>query len=72
MDYVGHVLSQQGLSVDPTKITTIQQWPVPRNFKEVCSFLGLAGYYWRFIRNYAMIASPLTDLLRHDSYSWTP
>ncbi|XP_019236013.1 PREDICTED: uncharacterized protein LOC109216327 [Nicotiana attenuata] len=71
VDYLGHVLSQQGLSVDPAKIATIQQWLVPRNVREVRSFLGLAGYYRRFIRHYTMIASPLTDLLRHDSYSWT-
>ncbi|WMV35101.1 hypothetical protein MTR67_028486 [Solanum verrucosum] len=47
-------------------------WPAPRNIKKVRSFLGLASYYRRFIRNYAMLASPLTDLLCTDSYSWTP
>ncbi|XP_070046634.1 putative mitochondrial protein AtMg00860 [Nicotiana tabacum] len=70
VDYLGHVLSQQGLSVDPAKVAIVQQWPAPWNVREVRSFLGLTGYYRRFIRHIAMIASPLTDLLRHDSYSW--
>lgn len=45
MEYLGHVLSNQGLSVDPCKIVAVQQWPVPKNVKDVHSFLGLTGYY---------------------------
>ncbi|XP_070015850.1 putative mitochondrial protein AtMg00860 [Nicotiana tabacum] len=71
IDYLGHVVSEKGLSVDPTKIQAILQWPVPRNVKEVRSFLGLAGYYRRFIRQYASIASPITDLLRKETFKWT-
>lgn len=71
VDYLGHVISIQGLSVDPLKISAIQQWPVPRNVKQVRSFLGLAGYYRRFIHHYAAIAGALTDLLRMVPFAWT-
>lgn len=70
VEYLRHVISQQGLSVDSSKITTIQQWPPPKNVKEVRSFLGLASYYCRFIHHYASIAGPLTDLLRKESFRW--
>ena len=60
--YLGHMISKQGLSVDSSKIATILQWPQPKNVKEVCSFLGLAGYCRRFIHHYESIAQPLTDL----------
>ncbi|KAG9447555.1 hypothetical protein H6P81_013683 [Aristolochia fimbriata] len=70
VDYLGHIICQHGLAVDPSKISTIQQWPQPKNVREVRSFLGLAGYYRRFIRHYAQIASPLTDLLRKDAFLW--
>ncbi|KAH0716239.1 hypothetical protein KY285_007584 [Solanum tuberosum] len=71
VDYLGHVISKQGLSVDPIKISAIREWPPPRNVKQVRSFLGLAGYYRRFIHHYAAIAGPLTDLLRMVPFAWT-
>ncbi|KAL4308599.1 hypothetical protein GQ457_01G021920 [Hibiscus cannabinus] len=69
--YLGHIISAQGFYVDPKKIASICQWPQPQTVKEVRNFLGLARYYGRFIRNYAMIASPLTNLLRKDAFNWT-
>ena len=71
MGYLGHIISKDGLSVDPDKITVIQQWPTPRSVKDVKGFLGLARYYRRFIRNYAQIAGLLTNLLCKDAYCWT-
>lgn len=56
VDYLGHVISAKGLSVDPAKIISIQQWPTPRVVKDIRSFLGLSGYYQRFIHHYAAIA----------------
>ncbi|KAJ0441335.1 putative nucleotidyltransferase, Ribonuclease H [Helianthus annuus] len=68
--YLGHIISSKGVAVDPEKILTIQQWPTPRNVKHIRSFLGLTGYYRCFIKNYASIGGPLTDLLRKDAFSW--
>lgn len=65
------MISAEGLSVDPAKIQAILQWPIPKNVKEVRSFLGLAGYYRRFIRQYAAIVGPLTDLLRKKPFKWS-
>ncbi|WMV51995.1 hypothetical protein MTR67_045380 [Solanum verrucosum] len=70
IDYLGHVISSKRLAVDLSKISAIQQWPIPTNVKRVWSFLGLAGYYRHFIKNYATIASPLTDLLKKVYFKW--
>ena len=70
--YLGHVLSERGLSTDPAKIQAISSWPVPMNVKALRGFLGLAGYYRKFMRHFSLIAKPLTDLLRKDSlFIWT-
>ena len=70
--YLGHVLSERGLSTDPAKIQAISSLPVPVNVKALRGFLGLAGYYRKFIRHFSLIAKPLTDMLRKDSlFIWT-
>ena len=61
---VDHIILAEGIRVDPTKIDAIVNWKPPRNVTEVRSFLGLAGYYRRFMRGFSVIASPLTKLLR--------
>lgn len=63
VQYVGHVVSSDGVEVDPSKTEKILNWPTPKNVDELRSFLGLAGYYRRYIRNYAVIARPLNNLL---------
>ncbi|CAM8925247.1 unnamed protein product [Rhodiola kirilowii] len=70
--YLGHLISKQGVDVDPDKITVIKEWPIPSTVKRLRSFLGLAGYYRRFRKNYAHITAPLTNLLRKESFLWTP
>ncbi|CAM8940485.1 unnamed protein product [Rhodiola kirilowii] len=71
IQYLGHTISAQGVGVDPEKVSAIQGWPTPTTVKQMRSFLGLAGYYRRFIKHYAHITSPLTDLLRKDAFLWS-
>ena len=62
--YLGHVISQKGVSCDPEKIRAVQKWTAPRTVRDVRSFLGSVGYYKRFIKNYSAIAQPLYCLTR--------
>ncbi|KAL4384307.1 hypothetical protein GQ457_15G015210 [Hibiscus cannabinus] len=72
IEYLGHIVSREGLAVDPTKVGAIRDWPTPTSLKGVRGFLGIAGYYRRFIKNFATIAAPLSDLLRKgDHFPWT-
>ena len=64
MHYLGHVVSKEFIIVDPTKIITIMEWIDPKNVDEVRSFMALAGYYRRFIKNFSCIAFPITSLQR--------
>ena len=61
--FLGHIVSGDGIKVDPSKISAIVNWKPPRNVSEVRSFLGLAGYYRRFVKGFSLIATPLTRLL---------
>jgi hypothetical protein len=64
--YLGHIISEKGITVDPEKVQVIQEWPVPRNVIEVRSFMGLAGYYRRFIAIFSRIAHAITSLQRKE------
>ena len=69
--FLGHVISVEGVSVDPQKIEAVVNWKPPKNMSEVRSFLGLAGYYRKFVEGFSKIAAPLTKLTRKDvKYDW--
>lgn len=70
--FLGHVISEAGIAVDPEKITAITKWPTPSNATEVRSFLGLAGYYRKYVLGFATIARPLTRLTGKEvRFEWT-
>jgi hypothetical protein len=73
LTYLGHVIFAAGVAIDPAKIEVVAQWVTPKNVKELRSFLGLAGYYRRFVRHFGLLAKPLTTLLKKGNlFIWTP
>jgi hypothetical protein len=70
--YLGHVISDEGIVVDPTKVEAIMEWPASTNVPEVCSFMGLVGYYLRFIEGFSKIENPITELQKKNKkFVWT-
>ncbi|CAI7853835.1 unnamed protein product, partial [Closterium sp. NIES-53] len=71
VQFLGHMVSAQGIHVDPKKIEAVRTWKTPENVKELQQILGFANYYNRFVPNYAKIAAPLTNLLKKNTpYQW--
>ncbi|GJT40227.1 reverse transcriptase domain-containing protein [Tanacetum coccineum] len=71
VQFLGHVVNQEGIHVDPSKIEAVKNWKAPESPTEIRSFLGLAGYYRRFIENFSKIAKPLTLLTqKNKDYVW--
>ena len=70
--FLGHIVSKEGILVDPSKIEAVRDWPRPSSVPELRSFLGLEGYYRRFVEGFSRIATPLTELTRKKTkYVWT-
>lgn len=72
IEFLGHVISADGVYMEKNKMQDIKGWPQPKSVHEVRSFLGLAGFYRKFIKNFSQISSAMTDLLKKDSkFKWT-
>ncbi|XP_050884689.1 uncharacterized mitochondrial protein AtMg00860-like [Lathyrus oleraceus] len=70
--FLGHVISKEGIVVDPSKVEVVVSWERPKTATEIRSFVGLAGYYRRFIEGFAKIVAPLTQLTRKNHiFAWT-
>jgi hypothetical protein len=71
--FLGHIISEGGISVDPSKVKSVLSWSTPQNVSDIQSFLGLAGYYRQFIEGFSKIAKPMTELLEKGKmFEWTP
>jgi hypothetical protein len=73
VSFLGHIISEGGISVDPSKVKDVLSWKTLQTISDIRSFLGLAGYYRRFIEGYSKISKPMTKLLvKGDTFEWTP
>jgi hypothetical protein len=68
---LGHIVGKAGVRVDPKTIESMHDWPHPKTLKILHGFLGLTGYYHKFVNNYGKIVTPLTALLKNNSFTWT-
>jgi hypothetical protein len=68
---LGHIVSHEGVKVYPNNIKAMMDWTIPKTLNNLRGFLGLTGYYRKFVWNYGRIATPLMTLTKKDAFSWT-
>lgn len=71
VEYLGHFITNEGVSTGPAKVKAVYEWPASKTMKQLRGFLGLAGYYRRFVKDFGKIAKSRTNLLKKDSFEWT-
>ena len=72
VEFLGHVISKEGIAVNLEKVNAVLEWEAPKNPKAIRGFFGMAGYYRRFIEGFSKIAGPMTKLLRKNApFEWT-
>lgn len=71
MEYLGHIVSKEGVVADPSKLDVIAKWPLPTTVKALRGFFGLTSYYRKFIPDFGKIISPLTVLTKKDNFKWS-
>jgi hypothetical protein len=72
VSFLGHVISSEGIAVDPSKVRDVLDWEPPKSVHQVRSFLGMTGHYRRFILNFSKISKPITELLKKGTkYVWS-